>query len=115
MRGFLHCVAHGETVSDSGRNDTSLISYVGKDRQRQRRNAGVLRCAQNDKSLVAASTKENQGKKIKGKRLVRDLVEVAVAAGGGEDEEEDGGVVADVDERGGHDRAKAEADVTKDH
>ncbi len=42
------------------------------------------------------------------------LVEVAVAAGGDEGDEEDGGVVADVDEGGGHDGAEAEADVAED-
>ena len=43
-----------------------------------------------------------------------DLVEVAEAAGGDEEEYEDGGVVADVDESGGHDGAEAEADVAED-
>ncbi len=39
---------------------------------------------------------------------------MAVAAGGDEGSEEDGGVVADVDEGGGHDGAEAEADVAED-
>ena len=43
-----------------------------------------------------------------------DLVEVAVAASGCEGEDEDGGVVADVDEGGGHDGAETKADVAED-
>src|SRR5258708_21579060 len=45
--------------------------------------------------------------------LMRDLVEVAEAAGDDEGEDEDGGVVADVDEGGGHDGAEAEENVAE--
>ena len=42
------------------------------------------------------------------------LVEMAVAAGGDEGSEEDGGVVAYMDQGGGHDRAQTQADVAED-
>src|SRR5260370_4124016 len=46
--------------------------------------------------------------------MVGDLVEVAEAAGDEEGEDEDRGVVAEVDQGGGHDGGEAEADVAED-
>jgi hypothetical protein len=66
---------------------------------------GILRCAQNDGRNVQGKGNNDYTATGSGVVLVGDLVEVAEAAGDHEEEGEDGGVVADVDEGGGHDGA----------
>jgi hypothetical protein len=47
IRGSLHCAVHGEAVNRFGRDDVFCGRWA-ENKQQQRRNTGILRCAQDD-------------------------------------------------------------------